>query len=138
MGVGEEQTKLESLIEELGVKDTFHLLGYKDNPYAYVSRSDIYVCSSLREGFSTATTEALVLGVPVVTTECSGMKEQLGENDEYGIVTENNEDALYEGLKKMLSSPELLAAYKEKAKIRGKDFSRAATVNAFEEFLDNL
>ena len=79
-----------------------------------------------------------MLGVPVVTTECSGMKEQLGENDEYGIVTENNEDALYEGLKKMLSSPELLAAYKEKAKIRGKDFSRAATVNAFEEFLDNL
>ncbi|MBQ9117783.1 MAG: glycosyltransferase [Clostridia bacterium] len=138
MGVGEEQAKLESLIKELSVEATFHLLGFKDNPYAYVSRCDAYVCSSLREGFSTATTEALVLGVPVVTTECSGMKEQLGDNDEYGIVTENSEEALYEGVKKLLANPELMAHYKQQAQERGKKFCRVETVRAFEEFVDNL
>ena len=138
LGVGEDKEKLEKLIEDLGVKETFHLLGFKDNPYAYVSRCDIYACSSYREGFSTATTEALVLGTPVVTTECSGMKEQLGDNDEYGLVTENSEEALYEGIKKLLADPALLSQYKEKAKERGKKFSRLETVRAFEEFLDNL
>ena len=47
--------------------------------------------------FSTAATEALIVGTPVCTVEVSGMKEMLGENDEYGIVTENSEEALYEG-----------------------------------------
>lgn len=60
----------------------------------------MYVCSSRREGFSTAVTEALIVGTPVVSTNCSGAYELLGKNNEYGIVTENNEDALYEGIKK--------------------------------------
>ncbi len=138
LGEGEEREKLENLIEALQIEKTAQLLGFQENPYAYVSKCDLFVCSSLREGFSTAVTEALVLGVPVVTTECSGMREQLGDNDEYGIVTKNSEEGLYEGLKKMLSNPSLLQAYKEKAKERGKRFSREQTVLAVEEFLDNL
>lgn len=138
LGEGGERERLESMIKELGVEDSVKLLGFQKNPYAYVARADMYVCSSLREGFSTAVTEALVLGTPVVTTECSGMKEQLGDNNEYGIVTENSEEGLYEGMKKMLSNPELLASYKEKAKERGKVFSRERTVNAVEEMLLSL
>ena len=138
LGVGSEQERLEKLICELGVQDSVQLLGFKENPYAYVSKADLYVCSSLREGFSTAVTEALVLGVPVVTTECSGMKELLGEHNEYGIVTENSEDGLYEGLKAMLSNSQLRTSYKEKAKERGKRFSREKTVQAVEEVLLSL
>lgn len=138
LGEGSEREKLEQLIQELQVTDSVKLLGFQKNPYAYVARCDIYACSSLREGFSTAVTEALVLGTPVVTTECSGMKELLGENNEYGIVTENSEDGLYEGLKQLLSNPELLASYKEKATERGKCFSREATVRTVEEALLSL
>ena len=55
----------------------------------YVARCDWFICPSFEEGFSTAATEALVVGTPVVTTLCSGMKEMLGENNEYGIIVEN-------------------------------------------------
>lgn len=99
------------------------MVGYRTNPYKYVKNCDLYVCSSHSEGFSTSVTESLVVGTPVVTTLCSGMTELLGENNEYGIVTENNEDALYEGIKKMLTTPDLLDAYAAKAKERGKAFS---------------
>ena len=61
-------------------------------------------------------TESLVVGTPVVTTLCSGMTELLGENNEYGIVTENNEDALYEGIKKMLTTPDCLMLMPQKQK----------------------
>lgn len=138
LGIGEEQKALEREIAQYGVQDSFLLLGYQDNPYKYVSKCDLYVCSSVREGFSTAVTEALVVGTPVVSTDCSGAKELLGENNEYGIVVDNSEEGIYQGMKKMLSDPALLAHYKEKAKERGSFFSREQTVKAVEEMLDNL
>ncbi len=138
LGIGELQKELERKISELGVQDSFILLGFCDNPYKYVSKCDLYVCSSRREGFSTAVTESLIVGTPVVSTECSGARELLGENNEYGIVTENSEDGIYEGMKKMLSDSELLAHYKKQAAIRGTFFSREKTVKAVEEMLETL
>lgn len=138
LGVGEEQRRLEQTIREYGVEGSFCLLGFKENPYQYVSRCDLYVCSSHREGFSTAVTEALIVGTPAVSTDCSGARELLGEHDEYGLVVENSEEGIYEGMKRMLSDPALLAHYKEKAGERGGFFSREQTVKAVEEMLDSL
>ena len=137
-GIGEEEGSLKKAAQNLGVENTFHMVGYRTNPYKYVKNCDLYVCSSHSEGFSTSVTESLVVGTPVVTTLCSGMTELLGENNEYGIVTENNEDALYEGIKKMLTTPDLLDAYAAKAKERGKAFSTEKTVKAVEEMLSAL
>lgn len=138
LGVGYEEKNLKDLISQLNVKDTFLLLGYNENPYKYIKNSGLFVCASIAEGFSTAATEALILGTPVCTVDVSGMKEMLGENNEYGIVTENNEDALYEGIKKMLTTPGMLEDYAAKALERGKEFSTEKTAKAVEEMLLNL
>ena len=73
-----------------------------------------------------------------MTTQELGLYELLGEQNEYGIVVENSEDGIYEGMKKMLSEPETLAHYKEKAAERGHYFSKEKTVKAVEEMLDEL
>jgi glycosyltransferase involved in cell wall biosynthesis len=138
LGIGEEQAALERQMKALGIEDSVTLLGFHKNPYQYVARCDLYVCSSHREGFSTAVTESLVVGTPVVSTDCSGAKELLGENNEYGIVVENSEEGIYQGMKTMLSDPELLAHYKKQAKLRGSFFSRTETVRAVEEMLSSL
>lgn len=138
LGIGEEQSYLEKKIKEYRLEKSFVLLGFCDNPYQYVANADLYVCSSRREGFSTAVTEALIVGTPVVSTDCSGAKELLGENNEYGIVVENSIKGIYQGMKKMLSNNELLSHYKEQAKIRGSFFSCENTINAVEEMLDNI
>lgn len=138
LGIGEERKKIEAYLQKNNIENTFTFLGYKDNPYKYVKKSDLYVCSSLREGFSTAVTEALIVGTPVVTTLCSGMTEMLGENNEYGIITKNNEEALYNGIKKILLEPGLLDFYKSKAIERGKIFNTKKTVSAVEEMLENI
>lgn len=135
LGVGEDQAKIEAWLHKNNMAEYYTFLGYKINPYKYVAKSDLFVCASLAEGFSTAATEALIVGTPVCTVEVSGMKEMLGEHNEYGIVTKNNEDALYEGILKLLSNPELLAFYKQQAEIRGKRFSTENTVKAVEELL---
>lgn len=138
LGVGDEQPKIEKYLVDNHLTDTFTFLGYDTNPYKYVKACNLYVCSSLSEGFSTSVTESLIVGTPVVTTLCSGMQEMLGENNEYGIVTENNEDALYEGVKKMLTTPNMLENYAQKAFERGKYFSTEKTTKAVEDMLLNL
>lgn len=138
LGIGDDEDALRSKAREYGVEASFILLGFKDNPYQYVSRCDLYVCSSRREGFSTAVTEALIVGTPVVSTCCSGAYELLGENDEYGIVVENSEEGIYEGMKRMLSEPETLEHYRERAAERGKYFSKDKTVRAVEKMLEEL
>lgn len=138
LGTGVMENELKKYVADNSLSDAVFMLGYQNNPYKFVSKCDVFVCSSYSEGFSTAATEALIVGTPVCTVDVSGMKEMLGENNEYGIVTENNDEALYEGIKSLLADPELLAFYKHKAVERGKSFSTAATVNKTQDFLQDL
>lgn len=152
LGVGEEESKLKHFAEHNDLTDTFTLLGFRDNPYPYVKAADVYICSSRREGFSTAITESLIVGTPVVTTCCSGAYELLGEKDpaltqeengKYelctcGIVTENSEQGIYEGLKRMLQDASLRELYAKRAYERGQYFSTEQTVSAVEKMLVEL
>lgn len=107
IGGGSEKTAIESYIREHGLSERIKLLGYKENPYKYMAQSDIFVCSSLAEGYSTAVSEAVILGLGVVTTDCSGMREILGDN-EFGIITENDEKSLECALKDAVCDVEKL------------------------------
>lgn len=138
LGIGEEQSNYEKYLKENGLENSFTFLGFRDNPYKYVKNADLYVCSSRREGFSTAVTEALIVGTPVVSTNCSGAYELLGYNNEFGIVTENNTESLYLGLKTILSDSKLLENYAALAKERGKFFTTEKTVKAVEDMFIGL
>ena len=138
LGEGPQRQTLEQYVQENELVHAITLIGYNTNPYKFVSKCDLFVCASHSEGFSTAATEALIVGTPVCTVEVSGMKEMLGDNNEWGIVTENDEEALYQGIKQLLDDPELLAHYKQKAAQRGKMFSTENTVRAVEEMLLDL
>ena len=138
LGEGKLRDELEALTQELGITDRVTFLGYQTNPYKYVAKCDLFVCASHAEGFSTAATEALIVGTPVCTVEVSGMKEMLGSHNEYGIVTENDDEALYQGIKKLLDNPELLEHYRRQAALRGKDFRTEETVKAVEAMLMEL
>ena len=138
LGIGPLQQEMEEYIRQNKLQDTVTLLGYQTNPYKYVSKCDLFVCASFAEGFSPAATEALIVGTPVCAVEVSGMKEMLGENNEWGVVTENSEEALYQGIKELLDHPAMLAQYKEKAAEREKIFNTESTVKAVEDMLQKL
>ncbi|WP_216696884.1 glycosyltransferase [Anaerostipes faecalis] len=138
LGSGEEEENLKRWIKKNNLEKSFTFLGYQTNPYKYTAKCDLFICTSFAEGFSTAATESLIVGTPVCTVEVSGMKEMLGENNEYGIITENDEEALYEAIKGLIGSPDLLNKYKRKARERGKLFSTEQTVAATEKMLKGL
>lgn len=77
----------------------FTFLGYNTNPDKFVKACDLYVCSSLSEGFSTSVTESLIVGTPVVTTLCSGIddEESLSTAKKAGLVNLLNNDVVIDG-----------------------------------------
>ena len=138
LGEGTEKKQLQNMARQYGVEKTFTLLGYQKNPYVYMKHCDLFVCSSYSEGFSTAVTEALILGMPVVTTKVSGMIELLGENQNYGIVVDNHEQALFDGIKSVLDNQELKKYYQRQAKIRGREFLTEKTVENVQKMFIEL
>ena len=114
IGGGEEEEKLRKMKDELGL-DHVYFLGYKDNPYACMHQCDLFVLSSLYEGFATVISESLITGTPVLTTRVSGCDEQITEPD-YGWICENTQQALNEGLTEALHDPARLKEMKEALK----------------------
>lgn len=112
LGDGEQRPMLEEYIHTHSLNEIVTLWGFQKNPYPCLKHSDIFVCSSVSEGYSTAVTEALILKLPVITTACSGMDELL-LNGKCGLITENSENGLYEGIKHVLDNTNLLASYKQ-------------------------
>lgn len=135
IGVGKEQQKLEQYIEDNNIENV-KLLGYKSNPYKYIKKADLFVCSSRAEGFSTVVSEAIILDKPVVTTECSGMREILGKNSEYGIICENSENGLYESIKMILKDNKKLEYYREMAIRRKEIFDIKRSICSIEEMFE--
>ncbi len=135
IGEGPEKSSLTKYIEKNHLEKYVELLGFKKNPYPYMKKCDAFVCSSRAEGFSTVASEAIVVGKACVVTDCSGMKELFGENNEYGYIVENSEDGIYRGMLAFLENPQLVKYYSERAKCGAKRFNISATIEAFERKL---
>lgn len=136
LGTGGELARLRRLAAGLGCEDTVTFLGYRTNPYPFIARADLLVCCSLSEGLSTAAAEALILGTPVCTVEVSGMKEMLGDSNAWGVVTPNDEDSLYRGVRSLLEEPGRLAWYGGRAARRGRLFRPEDRVPPVERMLE--
>lgn len=137
LGDGPLRNKYETLISEFSLKNEIFLIGFQKNPYPYFKSSDIFVCSSIVEGLSTVVSEAIILGLPIVTTNCSGMEELLKERT-CGIITENSEVDLLNGIESLLKDTELLKKYKDAVLERRGDFSICNSVTKIEEYLLGL
>lgn len=122
IGEGENEKQLRRLCEDLGMQRQISFLGFIENPYPYLKSSDIYVSTSLSEGFSLVIGEAMGLGVPVVATYTAGAIELL-DGGQCGVLTEHDVEAIYEGIKILADDKELRQRYAEKAVRRSEIFA---------------
>ena len=80
LGEGEMRSGLESLVLTLGIAESVHMPGFQANPYSWLARCSLFALSSRWEGSPNVLTEAMALGIPVVSTDCpSGPVEILKE-----------------------------------------------------------
>ena len=130
LGEGAEKEKLKHIIQEEGIEKNVHLFGFQTNPYAIMKNMDLFVCSSRSEGYSLVIAEALTLGLPVISMNCSGPNELL-DNNKYGILC-NSYEELYQAIKRAATDSLHLKELQEKASSRKDFFDIASTVKQME------
>jgi len=91
---------LQELINDLDLGKQVFLEGYKSNPYPYMKHADIFVLSSLKEGFPNVVLEALSLQVPCVVTDCVDFREIVAPGLNGYIVQKADVDSLVKGILK--------------------------------------
>lgn len=134
IGEGELKTDLSAQITALGVSDCVSLLGYVANPFPYIKNADLLLLSSGFEGFGLVVCEAMLLGVPVVSTKTAGPVEIIDEN-RYGLLCDHDDQSIYEAVKKMIDDETLRTHYRKVGRNRALDFSVENTVKQFDALL---
>ena len=120
MGEGEGRAGLEAMVRDLGLEDVVSLPGFAKNPYAYMSKADVFVLSSAWEGFGNVLVEAMAVGTPVVATDCPHGPAEILENGKFGcLVPVGNVEALAEEIAATLDG----SANSEALQQRAKEFS---------------
>lgn len=134
VGEGRDKEKIENYIDKNNLREKILLLGNQDNPYKYINSCDIYICPSFNESYGLSIAEAYILNKPVIATKCSGTIDLLN-NGKYGILVENSEEGIFNGLLDIIRDKNLLNDYKEKSLIRGKDFEFDISLQKIQDLL---
>lgn len=136
IGDGPEGQKLKAYCNDLNINEIVTFTGAKANPHRYTSKSDVFVCSSFSEGYSTACTEAAMLGVPIVTTDVSGSKEII-DDCEAGLHCGLDNESLYSALKKVLDNPKIIDDWKRVMARTKEKFSQEHRTQRLLEIVSN-
>ena len=110
-----------------------HFLGYKDNVYPYIKQMDYLVLLTDRESWGLVITEALMLGVPVISTNFVGVENQIRDK-ENGIIIdmENTNNCYNKSVDDIIKLKEKL-----KEKVKDKKYDKEFIINKWIEILNN-
>ncbi len=129
LGKGNETGNLRELTKSLGINSDVDFPGFVENPYNYISQSDVFVLSSEYEGFGMVLVEAMACGCPVVSTDCPSGPAEILDGGTYGhLFPVGDIGEMTNAMDSMLKSPI------EKATLvdRANDFSVQSVVKEYE------
>lgn len=134
VGEGEQRAELERKVERLGLKGCVRLLGFRENPYRYMAAADVFVLSSLFEGFGNVIVEAMACGAPVVATDCPYGPREIIRDGESGLLVEPaRADSLARGILRVLTDGELKRRLAANGLERARDFEAESIAGEYGE-----
>ncbi|KQL39945.1 hypothetical protein AN960_08220 [Bacillus sp. FJAT-25509] len=137
VGGGILKNNLQDMINERSLNDYITLLGPKGNPFKYINGSDAFILSSRSEALCISVIESMALELPVIATNCGGVTEIIGDS-EFGMLVENSQEGIYDGLRQFIQKKRLLKeTYTKKSSERSKDFSLDSMISKIEVLFEN-
>lgn len=95
IGGGPEEFPLKALAESLGIANRIHFLGpvSEEKKFQYLSVADLYVLSSIHEGFGIVLQEAMQAGLPIISTDVGGQVDLI-KHGKNGFLISFGEDGI--------------------------------------------
>jgi glycosyltransferase involved in cell wall biosynthesis len=129
LGEGPLRDAIAALAAEHGIADRVHLLGFVAAPEDYVARGDVFVLTSLFEGFPNVIAEALSLGRTVIATDAPGGSAEILGDGAYGYVAQMGDVA---GIADLIVTALAEPVDPEVARARARTFSVAEVALNYE------
>ncbi len=136
VGDGDERKKVESLINNYGLKDNIKITGYTKNPFPYYKACDIYIQPSYEEAQPLAILEAMILGKATVSTKTIGGTYIL-ENGKKGILTEMDGGSLAKGIVSLVKNPYLKKSFENLYTIEENEKEKQIYIEKWNDLLCN-
>jgi glycosyltransferase involved in cell wall biosynthesis len=132
VGDGDLRSELESQLQEHQVQDKVLLLGYRSDVPRLLQGADLFVFPTHFEGGqSFAIAEAMTAGLPIVTSDASGIPEVIQHQVHGLIFPKGDQDALRESLRWALHHPEAMETFALAAQERAKNFTETAMLQHY-------
>ncbi len=138
VGDGSERAHIEAEIEERGLKEKAHLLGYRTDVFAWFGLADIFVLSSKREGFPNVGVEAMAFGLPFITTPVAGVSDLVQEGKNGFIVPATPEAVQHALVCVAEQSEEERNAMREVCRKTAERFDIQSVVRTYEALFESL
>ncbi len=136
LGEGEERRLIESWIDELDLKNDVILLGKYRNPYPWIKNAKLFVHSSRFEGLPTVLIEALICGVPVISSDCPTGPSEILKKGTIGLLYDvGDSETLKKQILELLKNSIEYKNYKERAIKRSLDFRKEISLELIEKEL---
>ena len=120
IGDGPDFEKIKKIIQQYQLNNNIFLLGNKNNPYAYIRQSDLFILTSDFEGFPMVIGESLTIGTPVLVTNYDSAEEQI-KNGYNGIIVKKDTNEIIKILQEILKNKEIIKRLKENVKKQNLD-----------------
>jgi len=133
IGEGPLREDLESLAEDLKIKNRVALLGARKDVFAHLRHWDVFVLPSIAETFGIAILEAMQAGVPVVASKVGGILDIIDHRSEGILVSPRDPAEIAEAVKEILDHPAFAAKLKKAGRDRVKDFDWKKVIKEIEE-----
>jgi len=115
VGEGPFRGEIEEEIEKLSLRENIALPGARRDIAEILKSADIFTLSSIREGLPVSLLEAMAAGCAIVATDAGGIPDAIFDGVNGIIVKTSDENALADGLLRLLSDRELCKKLGEKA-----------------------
>lgn len=103
----------------------------ENKKFQYLNSSDIYVLSSVHEGFGIVLQEAMQVGLPIVSTNYGGQVDIVKENENGILVKNRSATALAQGISRLISNRELMNRMRQNNIKKVKEFYADAIADAY-------
>ena len=132
-GEGSQENELKQLILELGLNNSVVLHGNVNDVHRQIADAEMFVLSSDYEGLSNALLEAMMMGLPCITTDCAGAAEAVENGVDGIIIPIRDRNKMTEAMEKLISDASLRKQFSEKAVEHSKQFQVGNVIAQWEQ-----